>query len=315
MARHAIPVAALVLAPFLGVAGQHASGQRHWLVKVENRNKAERILNERAARGARSPHDPETVSVKSGSLELRALIWRPSGSGPFPAVIFNHGSASSTDPPQAADAAILGDVFTRHGYVFLFLFRQGLGLSAGQGTASGDLMRRAFDAGGQEARNRRQMELLNGEELNDVSAALGFLRQRPEVDVKRIAVAGHSFGGSLSLVLAAKEPDIGAGVIFGGAAGSWTNSPDLRKRLLAAVGKTRAPLLFIYAANDYSIAPAKVFSAEMRRLQKVHESKIYPPFGRTTREGHNLVYGSVRTWESDVFGFLDRYLRHIPTQL
>ena len=280
MARHPISVAALVLAPLLGLASQDASR-----------------------------HGPETVTVKSGSLELRALIWRPSGSGPFPAVVFSHGSASSTDPPQPADAAILGDVFARQGYVFLFLFRQGLGLSAGQGTANGDLMRRAFDAGGQEGRNRLQMELLNGEELNEVSAALGLLRRRPEVDVKRIAVAGHSFGGSLSLVLAAKDPDIRAGVIFGGAAGSWTNSPELRKRLLAAVGQTHAPLLFVYAANDYSIAPATVLSAEMRRLGKVHESKIYPPFGPDSRAGHDLVFRSVPTWEADVFAFLDAHLR------
>ena len=286
MARDALSVAALVLAPLLGLPAPAASPD------------------------VQRPHDPETVTVKSGSLELRALIWRPSGSGPFPAVVFSHGSASSTDPPQPADAAILGDVFARQGYVFLFLFRQGLGLSAGQGTANGDLMRRAFDAGGQEGRNRLQMELLNGEELNEVSAALGLLRRRPEVDAKRIALAGHSFGGSLSLVLAAKDPDIRAGVIFGGAAGSWTNSAELRKRLLAAVGQTRAPLLFIYAANDYSIAPATVLSAEMRRLGKVHESKIYPAFGLTASQGHNLVYEGVRTWESDVFGFLDKYLRH-----
>ena len=282
MARHAILVAALVLAPLLGPPAPAASPD---------------------------VHGPETVTVKSGSLELRALIWRPSGSGPFPAVVFSHGSASSTDPPQPADAAILGDVFARQGYVFLFLFRQGLGLSAGQGTANGDLMRRAFDAGGQEGRNRLQMELLNGEELNEVSAALGLLRRRPEVDVKRIAVAGHSFGGSLSLVLAAKDPDIRAGVIFGGAAGSWTNSPELRKRLLAAVRQTRAPVLFIYAANDYSIEPARVLGAEMLRLGKVHGSKIYPPFGPDSRAGHNLVFRSVPTWEADVFAFLDAHLR------
>ncbi len=100
-------------------------------------------------------------------------------------------------------------------------------------------------------------------------------------------------------------------MIFGGAAGSWPNSPELRKRLLAAVGQTHAPLLFIYAANDYSIAPAKALGAEMRRLGKAHESKIYPAFGRTAREGHDLVYASVRTWEADVFAFLDRNLRNL----
>ena len=32
------------------------------------------------------------VSVKSGSLKLRAQVWRPKGRGPFPAVLFCTGS-------------------------------------------------------------------------------------------------------------------------------------------------------------------------------------------------------------------------------
>jgi poly(3-hydroxybutyrate) depolymerase len=35
---------------------------------------------------------PDTVVVQSGELKLRALLWRPRGRWPFPAVLFNHGS-------------------------------------------------------------------------------------------------------------------------------------------------------------------------------------------------------------------------------
>ena len=39
----------------------------------------------------------------------------------------------------------------------------------------------------------------------------------------------------------------------------------------------------------------------MQRLGKPHLLKIYPAVGGTTRDGHNLVYRSVSTWERDVF--------------
>ena len=37
----------------------------------------------------------ETVVVPSGALQLKAFLWRPKGTGPFPVVLFNHGSVAS----------------------------------------------------------------------------------------------------------------------------------------------------------------------------------------------------------------------------
>jgi len=36
--------------------------------------------------------EPDTVTVHSGKLQLKGLLWRPSGPGLFPAIIFSHGS-------------------------------------------------------------------------------------------------------------------------------------------------------------------------------------------------------------------------------
>lgn len=154
-----------------------------------------------------------------------------------------------------------------------------------------------------------QLQLLETDELDEALAALSLLRALPEVDVRRIAVAGHSFGGSLTLFLAEHETALRAAVVFGGAAGSWAHSPELRARLLSAVSRTSAPVLFIHAANDYSIAPGKALAAEMQRLKKPHGLKIYPAVGRNTREGHNFLYRSAAPWESDVFAFLDQHLQ------
>jgi carboxymethylenebutenolidase len=259
------------------------------------------------ARGQGS-NGPDTVTVQSGDLTLRGLLWRPPGLGPFPAVLFNHGSYGRDDPLVADQPAAIGSVFARHGYVFLFLCRQGVGLSVGQGTADGDLMASALAAHGQEGRNRVQLELMEAEELNEALAGLAFLRALPEVNPHRVAVAGHSFGGSLTLFLVERDTALRAAVIFAGAAHSWGRSPELRARLLAAVGRARAPVLFLHAANDYSTTSGRALATEMRRLRRPHRLKIYPAFGRTARESHNLVFNSVSTWEPDAFAFLHRYV-------
>ncbi|MGE5837847.1 MAG: dienelactone hydrolase family protein [Acidobacteriota bacterium] len=255
-----------------------------------------------------TPAGSKIVLIKSGTRTLRALLWQPSGRGPFPAVLFNHGSAGTADAITSSDAAALGPVFARHGYIFLFLFRQGIGLSAREGPADGVLMDRALTKGGQDGKNRVQLQLLDAES-EDGFAALAFLRALPNAAAHRAALLGHSFGGAITLVMAARDPDVPAAVVFGGAAASWGPSPPLRERLLDAVGRVSAPVFFIHAANDYSTAPGKALAAEMQRLGKPNRLEVYPAFGHTQREGHNLVYRSVATWESDVFAFLDPLLK------
>ena len=254
----------------------------------------------------------DTVTVRSGQLMLRGLLWRPAGAGPFPGILFNHGSGSTADPVSMEEPSTIGPLFARHGYVFLFLFRQGIGLSRGQGTADGDLMARALAAEGVKGRNRVQMQLLEGEELDEANAGLALLRALPKVDPKRVAVAGHSFGGSLTLVLAAHDTTVRAAVTFGAAAASWTQSPQLRARLLSAVDHVEVPVMFIHAANDYSVAPGEALAAEMQRHKKPRVLKIYPAVGTTAREGHSLLYLNVPAWERDVFRFLDERLQIRP---
>ncbi len=250
------------------------------------------------------------VVVKSGALKLRGLLWRPSGPGPFPTVLFNHGSGPAADPKRPA---VLAAAFVRHGYAFLYLYRRGAGLSADQGTNSGELMSRALEEKGQQARNAVQLQLLEIE-LSDVLAGLEFLRGSPDIDRRRIAVAGHSFGGQLALLAAERDADVPAVVVFGAAAASWETSPDLRARLLAVVGRVNAPVFFIHAENDFSVAPGKVLSAEMTRLGKACTLKIYPPVGKTAAEGHDFVHRSISAWEADVFGFLGDHMQKASLQ-
>jgi carboxymethylenebutenolidase len=262
------------------------------------------------------PAAPDTVVVRSGELRLQALLFHPSGRGPFPAVLFNHGSGHSggvsADGPDHRHPELLGPVFARHGYLFLYLYRRGDGMSAGQGIPSGELMDRAFASGGREARNQAQLRLLETDELEDAAAGLRYLRARPEADAARLAVVGHSFGGSLTLLLAERDPGVRAVVTFAAVGYSWDRSPELRARLSTAVERMAAVALFVAAANDHSLRPARELGAEMQRLGKVQHVIIYPPVGRTAAEGHDFIHMGIASWEPEVFAFLDRSLGRAP---
>jgi carboxymethylenebutenolidase len=247
----------------------------------------------------------ERVTVPSGTARLTGLLWKPTGTKPFPAVLFNHGGR--TNDLQRAE--ILGPIFAKHGYAFLYLFRRGYGLSADQGEYMWDVLDREEEARGEGARKRLQFTLLTTDHLDDATAGLKFVKRLPGVDARRIAVAGHSFGGVLALLSAERDKDVRAAVTFGAAAQQWDGSPDLQQRMLAAARNLETPLFVTHAANDYSIAPGQTLSAELTRLKRPHELKIYPAVGETPRDGHQAVYTDITTWEADVFRFLDASLR------
>jgi dienelactone hydrolase len=129
------------------------------------------------------------------------------------------------------------------------------------------------------------------------------------VDVHRVAVIGHSFGGQLTLLEAARDHAVRAVVTFGAAAGSWDGSEEVRTSLLDAVDGIAAPVLLIHTANDYSVASGQALASEFARLSKPYALKIYPPIGESPSEGHNFLYSNVPLWERDVFQFLKDNLR------
>jgi carboxymethylenebutenolidase len=261
-----------------------------------------------------TPGGPETVLIQDGSATLHAVLWRPQGRGPFPAILLNHGSGRTREElerlgPYEQNAEKLGPAFARHGYVFLYLFRRGVGLSSDQGANAVDLMNSESAARGLEARNALQLQLLDNREMGDALSALKFLRALPYVDAKDVALVGHSFGGSLTVLMAEREPNLRAVVVFSGAGYSFDRSPELRARLLAAVDHIAAPVFFIHAENDYSLSSGKVLDARRQQIGKPHRLKIYPPIGHTVDDGHDFLHLGVNIWESDVFAFLDENMQ------
>jgi len=158
---------------------------------------------------------PQTVEFPSDNLRLKAFLWKPHGPGPFPAVWFNHGSGGADAHytagfPIIEAAEKLAPLLLKHGYAFLYPFRRGQGLSADRAPFMQDVLQREEATKGKEARQHLQFVLATTDHLDDVTAALSFLKTVPGVDPNRIAIAGRSFGGQLTLLAAGqnKQPFI-----------------------------------------------------------------------------------------------------------
>lgn len=134
------------------------------------------------------PYESEDVTYQSGDITIAGTLTRPEGAGPFPAVVLISGSG-----PQDRDEELFGhkpfllvaDTLTRAGYAVLRTDDRGVG---GTGGKLDDMTYPML--------------------ADDVAAGLGFLRARSDIDPARVGLFGHSEGGYLAPLVAAR-PDSG----------------------------------------------------------------------------------------------------------
>jgi dienelactone hydrolase len=250
--------------------------------------------------------EPQVVSFSSDGLTLRGMVYKPHGTGPFPAVLYNHGSAPGLLSNEAF--ARLGPLFVQHGWLFFAPYRRGQGLSQSAGPYVGGEIGAAEKKGGMAAGAATMIRLLQTTQLDDQLAALRWLKQQPYVRPRNIAVAGNSFGG-IETVLGAEHADYCAAIDASGGAESWTEAPALQKLMIHAVRNSRAPIFFFQAENDYDLAPSRVLAKAMQDVGKISVLKIYPPYGASPSEGHSFAYRGASVWSNDAFHFLNQHCR------
>ena|SRR5215467_6488286 len=236
---------------------------------------------------------PEEVTFPSGNLVLHGFIYKPQGKGPFAAILYNHGSEQNPGWNPA-----LGQFFSSQGYVFFVPHRRGHGRSPHDPFVES---LRAQGLGG--------IIALHETHIEDQLAGLVYLKQRPDVDPQRIAVAGCSYGGiqTILAVEANAEQKLGlrAALDFAGGAMSWRSS-SLQARMISAVRKATIPVLFIQAENDYDLSPSRTLAGELEKLGKPYKLLIFPPYGNTHEEGHGRFCGqATNVWGPAVTSFLD----------
>jgi dipeptidyl aminopeptidase/acylaminoacyl peptidase len=241
---------------------------------------------------------PTEVWLRGKAGKLQAWLWRPAGPGPFPALVYNHGSEK--DPIVGTESQV-GPFFVGHGYAVLFPYRRGAGKSEG----------RYWREGTDGVPDREGVTIAHlVEDNDDVVTAIEWLRAQPWVARDDIAVGGCSFGGIETLLTAERPvPGLRVALDFAGGAMSWDGSPRLRERLLRAVEAARVPVFFLQAENDFNTAPSRVLSEAMRAKKLPYRMRIFPRFGDgSPRAGHAgfCGFGGDSSWGADVLDFLQR---------
>jgi dienelactone hydrolase len=232
------------------------------------------------------------VEVKDGPrpATLGALLYRPAGEAPFPAVIFLHGCAGQGRRENVWAPELQGE-----GYLVLAL--------------DSFTARRINRVCGDPSL------FASADRAADVFAAVRYLQSRPEVDRTRIGVIGWSHGGSTTLAALAQQPQhpgepLAAAITFyPGCAGAaeWTDGPPLLMLLgqkdnwtlatrcihlanrMTAAGRTVQTMVYPNAAHGFDdpglIRPVVVRDARRGRgATMAYDPKAYADSRRQVRE-------------------------------
>jgi dienelactone hydrolase len=244
----------------------------------------------------------EKVSFNSHGLTLTGFLFKPDGNGPFPAVIWNHGSEAN--PGGGPQFDTVAKIFVPHGYVVFAPIRRGHQMSEGRYI----LDERDAARGGRPGEAARTIvHLLETEQLDDQLAGLEYVKHLGYVDTSRLVVAGCSFGGIETLLGAERGAGYKAAIAISPAAQSWANNLLLRDRLVHAVQRISIPVFLLQPAKDDSLEPSRVLGAEFTRLKKPYVGKIYPADGPEEEQRH--CFGGARgmhVWANDALAFVDQ---------
>jgi len=251
---------------------------------------------------------PEVITYRSNGLDLKGYLYKPSGKGPFPAYVWNHGSEK--DPKEGRKVA---KFWLDQGFVYFAPVRSGHGGNPGDYIGDQEKALR-----GQVARGPMLAKLRVGlhEKANqDVVAAIQWLKKQPFVDSKKIVVAGGSYGGIQTLLTAESDAREHLGihcfVAMSPAAMSWGNGKIWGPRLTLAIQNSKAPIFLLQAENDYNLGPSEVLGPVVDAKGPPSRHKVFPPHMDPTKtpkdprqQGHGLFFGDPSAWKDDVLKYL-----------
>ena len=247
------------------------------------------------------PVKPREVRYPSHGRDLAGYLYLPPGDGPFPCMVTNHGSTVHQGSTAICKPSVASALMS-WGIACFFPHRRGYGNSPGtpwRDEVSADFGTEEYD---------RQLCARLDAESDDVVAAVAWLRTLGEIRLGHIGVMGSSFGGTNTLLAAAKCPDFRCAVEFAGGAMNWEHTPRLRRLMHDAAARLTRPIFFVQCANDYSVGPTRELAAGLEGTDKVFEAEVYPDFGLTRDEGHLFERDGMLVWGPDVRRFLERHL-------
>ena len=225
------------------------------------------------------------VSFSIGDERRDALLCRPGGEGPFPAVVFNHGSiVDGMGWPRAANRGYSLDAICQtlaeDGFLALAPIREKV--PRGRGWMSYD---------------ERYKEV--------VSRAIDYVKTLPDADPSRVALIGFSMGGLTSLKVAVERMDLKAVLLLAPAWGRGLLADEVQR-----VSLLNAPVLLLVEAGDEPQILKGV--AMLEKALQAHKKEVR--IIRYNRGGGHELFYKVDYYWVDVRDFLREKLGAAPAR-
>jgi dienelactone hydrolase len=194
-------------------------------------------------------HDKQRMTFKSGDLTLVGYSFKPEGAGPFPLVIWNHGS--EPDPgnsPQFDSAAAIA------------------------GRLHQDLIKSTVASQGFPAAAHLMVRLMGSEQSDDQLAMPTYAKTLNWVDGSKTVVAGCSHGIE-TLLGAERGAGFNAAFSISPVALSWQSSTVLQDRLKEAVRRINIPVRLTQPPKDASLEPPAYSAPKPNAQGRVRASR------------------------------------------
>ena len=197
-----------------------------------------------------------TVTIPVANDAMALYTARPTGEGPFPAiVVIMHAGGVDT-------------------FVQAMVKRL---VDAGYFVAAPDLYHRLDPRQGDMMDRLKQLR--DPEVALDVNATVDYLRGHPQVNGTRLGIIGFCMGGRVAYLMAALNPHFRAAVAYygGNILIPWGNGPSP----FSLSSDLHCPLLFHFGAADTNPSPDDMtkLDTELTRLGKAHEFYTYAGAG------------------------------------
>jgi dienelactone hydrolase len=226
------------------------------------------LLHERILQVPSDPADPVTLLM---------TVYTPSGPGPFPLAVMNHGSTGGMPPAQQPRYHLTFSAyyFLSRGYAVALPMMRGYAGSEGHFFAHGcDDVATGLEA------------------AKDIRAVIGYMKQQPYIDGSRIIVAGQSFGGWNTLAVGALDvPGVKGLVSFaGGMKASDCDDPDdaLIKSAGTLGARVSIPSIWFFGDNDALFA-TPVWHAMFDHYTAEGAPAELVAYGTFGKNSHNLL--------------------------
>jgi uncharacterized protein len=181
----------------------------------------------------------EKIFIQNSKLQkLAAIINKPQEEGPFPVVLLLHGFTGYKEEKHLESLAQL--------------------------LAANNIVAIRFDASGfGESEGTVETDYRVSNYLSDIESVYGHLCKQSFVDSSRIGIDGHSLGGMLAVIFAAKHPELKAVCAVSAVSTHFTEyraaekfkgwkETGYREQISSRMGKIKIPYAFIEDANQYN---------------------------------------------------------------